>query len=333
MNSKETGYSTIINQITMLIIITGLIAINFSTFKYKAFVPGAALVLGMILTGVHKDINVSRHTKVWSTKVLSYAIILLGFGFNLNNIIKAGLSGIGYTVISIGGTLFLGLLIGKFLKNDGKISTLISSGTAICGGSAIAAIAPVIKSSHEETAVAMGAVFLLNAVGLLVFPFIGHQLDLTQHQFGLLAALAVHDTSSVVGSCMAYGQESLVVGTTVKLVRALWIIPVSLIIAIVYSKKNKNKDGDTSKTKKPWFILWFILASLTVTLFPSLKQAGMHLKELGESFFMVALFLIGYNVSFGNLKAVGAKVLFQAVSLWIIVSVVVIVALKTQILH
>ncbi len=324
--------ATKINRIIILIIITALIGINYTNFQYKAFVPGIALILGIILTGIQKDISISHHTKVWSTKVLSYAIILLGFGFNLNNILKAGISGIGYTIISIGGTLILGLLIGKFLKNEGKISTLISSGTAICGGSAIAAISPIIRASHEETAVAMGAVFLLNAVGLLVFPIIGHQLNLSQHQFGLLAALAIHDTSSVVGSCMSYGQESLIVGTTVKLVRALWIIPVSLIIAIIYAKINRNESGQ-GKTKKPWFILWFILASLLVTAFPSLKSIGGHLKELGESFFMVALFLIGYNVSFASLKAVGAKVLIQAVTLWIIVSILVILALRSNILN
>ena len=320
------------NRFTMLLIVTTLIGVSYTNFKYKAYVPGIALVLGILLTSIHKDNSISHHTKVWSSKTLSYAIILLGFGFNLNNILKAGLAGIGYTIISIGGTLILGLLIGKLLKNDGKISILISSGTAICGGSAIAAINPIIRSSHEETAVAMGAIFLLNAVGLLLFPIIGHQLNLTQHQFGLLAALAIHDTSSVVGSCMSYGQESLIVGTTVKLVRALWIIPVSLIIALMYSKINHNEQSQ-GKTKKPWFIFWFILASLSVTLFPSLQAIGTHLKELGESFFMVALFLIGYNVSFSSLKSVGTKVLFQALSLWIIVSILVILALKTGFLN
>ncbi|MBP9741994.1 MAG: putative sulfate exporter family transporter [Burkholderiales bacterium] len=324
--------ATKINRIIILIIITALLGINYTNFQYKSFIPGIALVLGIILTGIQKDISITHHTKVWSTKVLSYAIILLGFGFNLNNILKAGISGMGYTVISIAGTLILGLLMGKLLKNQGKISTLISSGTAICGGSAIAAISPIIRASHEETAVAMGAVFLLNAVGLLVFPIIGHQLNLSQHQFGLLAALAIHDTSSVVGSCMSYGQESLIVGTTVKLVRALWIIPVSLIITLIYAKINHNKL-DQGKTKKPWFILWFILASLLVTAFPSLKSIGGHLKELGESFFMVALFLIGYNVSFANLKAVGAKVILQAVTLWMIVSILVILALRSNILN
>ncbi len=321
-----------IKYISLFGIIFILLGTSHTDFEYKSFMPGVALILGIILTTIAHDTSLSHQAKPWATKTLSYAIILLGFGFNLTNIIKAGVSGLGYTMISICGTLALGLVIGRLLNNQGKISTLISSGTAICGGSAIAAISPVIHAKPEETAVAMGVVFLLNAVGLLLFPYIGHQLHLTQHQFGLLAALAIHDTSSVVGSCMSYGQESLVVGTTVKLVRALWIIPVTLIIAVIYSKLNQQ-DETLGKVKKPWFILWFILASLIVTIFPQLQHIGDQLKHVGESFFVVALFLIGYNVSFKNLKAVGISVLLQAIVLWVIVSTLVIVALKYGYLH
>lgn len=323
-----------LNPIVMILVIVVLIALNFSDFSFKHFLPGIALVIGIVLTAIQNDDAVSHYSKLYSSRVLSYAIIFLGFGFNLTNILKAGLDGIGYTVISIGATLALGLLLGKLLKNEGKISTLVSAGTAICGGSAIAAIAPVIRANHAETAVAMGTIFLLNAVGLILFPILGHHLHLTQVQFGLLSALAIHDTSSVVGSCLAYGQESLVVGTTVKLVRALWIIPVSLIIAVIYTRMSKNhEEGGHAKTKKPWFIFWFILASLSVTVMPSLQPIGIHLKEFGESLFVVALFLIGYNVSFKNIKAVGANVFIQAIVLWVIVSTIVIFALKTGILH
>ena len=321
-----------LNTFSFGIIIIVLLALNYTNFSFKHFLPGIALVIGMILTAIQNDEAISHKSKLWSSKVLSYAIIFLGFGFNLTNILKAGAAGLGYTVISIGGTLCLGLIFGKLLKNEGKISTLISSGTAICGGSAIAAIAPIIRASHEQTAVAMGAVFLLNAIALILFPILGHHLHLTQTQFGLLSALAIHDTSSVVGSCLAYGPQALMVGTTVKLVRALWIIPVSLIIAVIYSRKNHAEAGH-GKTKKPWFIFWFIMASLLVTLFPILQGIGSHLKGFGESLFIVALFLIGYNVSFKSLKAVGARVLIQAVNLWIIVSIIVILALKTGLLH
>lgn len=321
-----------INPIIFISLTLILLGLNYSSWSFKHFLPGIALVIGMILTAIQNDAAVAHQSKLWSSRVLSYAIIFLGFGFNLTNILKAGAAGIGYTVISIGGTLALGLLIGKFLGNQGKISTLISSGTAICGGSAIAAIAPVIRANHEETAVAMGAIFLLNAIGLILFPILGHHLGLNQTQFGLLSALAIHDTSSVVGSCLAYGPQALMVGTTIKLVRALWIIPVSLIIAVIYSRKNHSETGH-GKTKKPWFIFWFILASLSVTIFPELKSIGTHLKEFGESLFIVALFLIGYNVSFKSIKSVGARVLIQAVSLWTIVSILVITALKTGLLH
>lgn len=308
-------------------IIALLFILNFISFSGKNFMPGIALVVGILLSTFIHDASISHQAKPWSTKVLGYAIILLGFGFNLTNIIKAGISGLGYTVLSISLTLFLGLVLGKILNNQGKISTLISAGTAICGGSAIAAISPVIHAKPEETAVAMGAIFLLNAIGLILFPFLGHHLHLTEHQFGLLAALAIHDTSSVVGSCLSYGAESLIVGTTVKLVRALWIIPVTLIIAVVYSRINKDKNS-LAKVKKPWFILWFILASLLVTVFPSLHLVGDKLKHVGEGLFIIALFLIGYNVSIKNIKAVGLNVLLQAIFLWTIVSICVISALK-----
>ena len=321
-----------INKIIFFLLVILLLGLNYTNLSFKHYLPGIALVIGIVLTSIQNDSNVAAISKKSSSNVLSYAIIFLGFGFNLTNILKAGADGIWYTVISIAGTLALGLLIGKLLGNKGKISTLISSGTAICGGSAIAAIAPVIRANAEETAIAMGTVFLLNAVGLILFPILGHHLNLTQTQFGLLSALAIHDTSSVVGSCLAYGQESLVVGTTIKLVRALWIIPVSLIIAVIYSRMNHAEAGH-SKTKKPWFIFWFIMASLTVTIFPSLSSFGVILKEFGESLFIVALFMIGYNVSFKSIKSVGAQVLIQAVSLWIIVSVLVITALKLGWLH
>lgn len=310
------------------VIIIILLVLNLSEWRYATFLPGIALLLGIVLASTAPNQSLTHLAKPWSTKVLSYAIILLGFGFNLTNIIKAGISGLGYTILSISLTLGVGLLIGKLLSNQGKISTLISAGTAICGGSAIAAINPVIRAKPHDTAVAMGAIFLLNAIGLLIFPIIGHHLQLTQHQFGLLAALAIHDTSSVVGSCMSYGQESLMVGTTVKLVRALWIIPVTLIIAVIYNKISKHEEHDDKKVKKPWFILWFILASLIVTLFPSLHIIGSKLKHIGESLFMVALFLIGYNVSIKNIKEVGFRVLIQAIVLWTIVSTTVVLALK-----
>ena len=332
LNKKQScGTAKLINRFIFISIIIILFGINYIEFKYKAFLPWIALVLGIILTSLIHEPSLSHQSHGWSTRALSYAIILLGFGFNLTNIIKAGLTGLGYTIVSIAGTLILGLIIGRILNNNGKISTLLSCGTAICGGSAIAAISPIIKAKPEQTAIAIGTVFLLNAVGLLVFPVIGHELNLTEQQFGLLAALAIHDTSSVVGSCLNYGPTALIIGTTVKLVRALWIIPLSLIIAVICQFRHHHEGH--GKIKKPWFILWFILASLTVTIFPHLAAIGLKLKHCGEGLFIIALFLIGYSVSLTNMKAVGLKIFTQAISLWIIISILVILALKFDILH
>lgn len=321
------------NVLTIVFIVSVLIGANYFNFAYKAFIPAVALISGMILTSIHNDNLIVSYTKKWSPQILSYSIILLGFGFKPGNILKVSIAGLSYTIISICGTLTLGLLIGCVLKTRGKISVLISSGTAICGGSAIAAISPIIRSSHEDTAIAMGSIFLLNAIGLLAFPILGHLLHLNQIQFGTLAALAIHDTSSVVGSCIAYGQEALIWGTTIKLVRAIWIIPISLAIAIIYSRmKQDSKPTTYQKSRKPWFIFWFILASLLIALIPSLQVVGEQLKHSGESLFMVALFFIGYNVPYTSIKSVGKKVLLQAVILWISVSIVVIAALKLNIL-
>lgn len=316
-----------INIISLWTIAIILALINYSDFKYKTLAPALALIIGIILTQIHRDSIISLHTKKYSTKILNYAVILFGFGFNLNVILQVGISSLLYTAISISCTLIIGLLLGKLFKSPDKVSTLISAATAICGGSAIAAIAPLINSSAEENASAMGIVFLLNAIALITFPFIGHQLHLSQHQFGLFSALAIHDTSSVVGSCMSYGATSLIVGTTVKLVRALWILPLSIVIAVIYHRNNNTFQ----RAKKPWFILWFILASMLVTIFPQLTHIGVMLKHSGESLFIIALFLIGYNVSLKNLQQNGLAPLLQAVILWLIVLSAVIAILKFNI--
>lgn len=315
-----------LNKAIIVIVAASLIMLSYSHYKFKPFLPAIGLLLGITLTSLWHDQRISHLTKIWSSKILSYAIILLGFGFNLINILKAGLEGLGYTIISIVSTLIIGLLIGKMLKNEGKISILISVGTAICGGSAVAAVAPIIHAKHEQTAVAMSVIFLLNAIGLFIFPIIGHSMNFDQTQFGILAALAIHDTSSVVGSCLGYGQQALIVGTTIKLVRALWIIPVSLIIAIIYSCINKGNTN--AEIKPPWFIFWFIMASLVITIFPGLSYIGGELKQIGESLFAVALFLIGYNVPLKSLKTIGSSVLVQSISLWVAVSICVILAIK-----
>lgn len=256
-------------------------------------------------------------SKKWASKILGCAIVFLGFGFNLFGILKAGLEGVGATVISISFTIALGLLIGWIFRNKFKVSILISIGTAICGGSAIAAIAPIIKSNDDEIAVSIAIIFLLNATSLFLFPYIGHVLELTPVQFGTFAAMAIHDTASVVGSCLVFGQDSLETGVTIKLVRALWIIPLSLMISLIFTFAHQSKGAVPSK--KPWFIFGFLSASLSVTLFPDLMDIGQIFKYFGKMLFTVALFLIGYNLSLKDIKSIGFGVFSQAILLWIII--------------
>lgn len=260
--------------------------------------------------------------------LLQISVIFLGFGMNLNQVIHAGKSGLLYTAISICSAVVFGLLLGKFLKVGGKASYLITLGTAICGGSAIAAIAPIMDASEEEISVSMGTVFLLNSVALLLFPFIGWWLHLSQNQFGLWAALAIHDTSSVVGAAAKYGTQALAVGTTVKLARALWIVPVSLLTAVYMSKATKGaRTGPKAKVKVPWFIFLFVGASVLSTYLPRFMGTYLDLNRLGKAGLTATLFLIGTSLSKNTLRAVGIKPLLQGVMLWILVGTASLVAI------
>ncbi|MCP4922572.1 MAG: putative sulfate exporter family transporter [bacterium] len=287
-----------------------------------AFSPFFALLAGISLAVLGRQEEAAQLSKKCASKILGYAIIFLGFGFNLFGILKSGLEGLGATVVSISFTIALGLLIGWIFRNKFKVSILISIGTAICGGSAIAAIAPIIKSNDDEVAVSIAIIFLLNAVALVLFPYIGHVLDLTPVQFGTFAAMAIHDTASVVGSCLVFGQESLETGVTIKLVRALWILPLSLIISLIFTFVSQSKGAVPSK--KPWFIVGFLAASLSITLFPDLVDVGQKLKYFGKILFAVALFLIGYNLSLKNIKSIGFGVLSQAILLWVIIVICIL---------
>jgi uncharacterized integral membrane protein (TIGR00698 family) len=243
----------------------------------------------------------------------------LGAGMNLGVIGRVGLSGIGYTVAGILSAVALGTLIGRALKTAKDTSLLITLGTAICGGSAIAAIAPVIRAKHHEVSVALGTVFLLNAVGLFTFPWIGHHLDLTQTQFGLWSALAIHDTSSVVGATLQYGAQALEVGTTVKLARALWIVPVAMIVGIIRSRQNPGATGPV-KGKRPWFIVGFIVAAAVVTWIPALQPLGHQIESIAKRMMVLTLFLIGTSLTRETIKSVGIKPFVQGVILWILMA-------------
>jgi uncharacterized integral membrane protein (TIGR00698 family) len=245
--------------------------------------------------------------------LLQASVVGLGFGMNLHEVLRAGRSGFVYTAVSISLALIFGLLAGLLLRVNKTASILISTGTAICGGSAIAAVAPIIGANDEEMAVSLGTVFILNSIALLIFPPLGWALHLTQQQFGLWAALAIHDTSSVVGAASRYGPVALVVGTTVKLTRALWIVPVAIGAAVL--KRSKTR------IQWPWFILFFCLAAVANTYLPAFTNLWHVLSNLGKLGLTATLYLIGSGISRATLREVGWPPLLQGIILWILVGV------------
>jgi uncharacterized integral membrane protein (TIGR00698 family) len=281
--------------------------------------PPVALVAGLIY-GFSFTMPYPRQTRTASRWLLQASVVGLGFGMNLHQVVRAGGSGFVYTATGIATTMLLGLFIGRLIVVDRKVSFLINVGTAICGGSAIAAVSPIIHADDEEIAVSLGTVFVLNSIALLVFPFIGFALHLTQSQFGLWAALAIHDTSSVVGAAAKYGNEALAVGTTVKLARALWIVPIALVTA--YMMKSK------ARVQWPWFILFFCLAAVANTYVPLFAPAYPVLSRLGRVGLTGTLYLIGTGLSMSTLKQVGARPLIQGVLLWAAVAITSLLAIR-----
>ena len=254
--------------------------------------------------------------KKMSKTLLQYSVVGLGFGMNLYESLASGREGMLFTIISVVGTLAIGMLIGrKLLKVDKETAYLISSGTAICGGSAIAAVGPVIKAKPANMSVALAVVFVLNAVALFIFPSIGHWLSLSQQEFGTWAAIAIHDTSSVVGAGAAYGEEALKVATTIKLTRALWIIPLALATSFIF----KSKDH---KISVPWFILYFVIAILLNTfILDNVPSIGTIISGIARKCLTLTMFFIGASLSTDVLSTVGIKPLIQGILLWIVISI------------
>jgi len=257
--------------------------------------------------------------------LLQASVVGLGFGMDLRQVIRVGRSGFAYTALSISFAMLLGWALGKLLAVKPRASFLITVGTAICGGSAIAAIAPITNADEEEIAVSLGTVFLLNSVALLAFPAIGIALHLTQAQFGLWAALAIHDTSSVVGATAKFGALALTVGTTVKLARALWIVPLSIGTAMTRRSK--------ARIQWPWFILFFCLAAVANTYLEKFRNLYPGLKHLGVVGLTVTLFLIGTGLSRKTLQDVGIRPLLQGVVLWIVVAVGSLLLIRAGTIH
>lgn len=274
-----------------------------------------ALVMGIVFSLFSGNPFPEKSAKISKT-LLQLSIIGLGFGLNAIDAFEVSKDGFFITVSTIALVFGLGFLFNKFFKIEKITALLISSGTAICGGSAIASVSPIVKAKNEQISIAIGVVFLLNAVALLLFPFIGHFFGLSQYQFGLWSAIAIHDTSSVVGAAQAFGAEALEIATTVKLSRALWIIPVTLIISFF-----ANKSTKLSGVKIPLFIVAFILAIIIASVFPQGKIIYEPVSDFAKQLLVTTLFLIGSAISLAQIKTVGAKSILYATALWVIVSV------------
>lgn len=277
----------------------------------SGYISPPVALLGGLIFGLTLTHPYPSQSKRWAKFLLQASVVGLGFGMNLHQVLEAGRSGFVYTAASITLAMLLGLGLGHAIHVEKKPAFLISAGTAICGGSAIAAVGPIAGASEEEMAVSLGAVFILNSVALFLFPAIGYALHMTQSQFGLWSALAIHDTSSVVGATAKYGATALAIGTTVKLARALWIVPLSLATAVVLKTK--------ARVQWPWFIVLFCLAALLNTVLPSWGRIFGALNHAGRLGLTVTLFLIGTGLSKETLKSVGVRPLVQGLALWAIV--------------
>ncbi len=286
--------------------------------------PGIALMLGICIALTLGNAYLFTTARL-IPPLLQISVIGLGAGMNLSEVGRAGVHGFFYTVIGITLTMSIGLMLGRMIRTDRDTSLLVTVGTAICGGSAIAAVAPAIRAKSHEVSVALATVFFLNAVALFIFPWIGHRFGLSQVQFGVWSALAIHDTSSVVGAAMQYGARALEVATTIKLTRALWIVPVTLVIGMLWNRG--SKQAGAGKARRPWFILGFLAAAALVTWAPSLKPAG-HMVFVGaQRSLVVTLFLIGSGLSRSALQMVGRRPLIQGFVLWVLMGSGTLVAI------
>ena len=281
--------------------------------------PAIALFMGLLLGFTVSNPYIKQSSKA-SKYLLQFAVVGLGFGMNLFKSFESGKEGMLFTVVSVVGVLAIGYWLGRRMMMDTKTAYLISSGTAICGGSSIAAVAPILNATPNQMSVSLGTIFILNAIALFIFPPIGRLLELTQEQFGLWAAIAIHDTSSVVGAGAAYGDKALEVATMVKLTRALWIIPLSIATTFFF----KQKDA---KVKIPWFIFFFILAMVANTFLNIPTNITSAIVALSKTGMTITLFLIGSGLSINILKSVGMRPLVLGVTLWVFIGVTSLVTI------
>lgn len=272
-----------------------------------------ALLLGIIYAITFgNNLNFNVQTSTWGGYLLKSSVIGLGFGINFTVLLEAGKNNMATTAFFVFGAMVIGLALGRLLKIDKKIALLVSAGTAICGGSAIAAVGSVVKADANQLSISTGVVFLLNALALFSFPNIGHWLGLSQMQFGTWSAIAIHDMSSVVGAASKYGDEALKIASITKMLRVLWIIPLSLALVLGF-KENRESF------KIPSFIIGFVLASCLFSFLPQFLNYYAILYKISKQIMVVSLFLIGSSISFGSIKKVGISVILQASAVWIII--------------
>lgn len=284
--------------------------------------PAVALFMGIAFALLFKTPH-PKFSKTTSKYLLQLSVVGLGFGMNIHDALQSSKDGMIMTVVSVGGVMILGYILGKTMRIDKKLTHLISAGTAICGGSAIAAVAPVVDANDKQTGVSLAVIFILNAIALFTFPTIGHLLEMTQQQFGMWAAIAIHDTSSVVGAGASYGEQALIVATTVKLTRALWIIPIAILSTFMF----RRADGSRQKISIPWFILFFIVA-MVINTYISINSNILNIvSSLSHKALSVTLFLIGTGLSIATIREVGTRPIILGVSLWIAISVISLTAI------
>ena len=295
------------------ILLIALILFPFDRFGLPVISAPLALLCGLAFAFIFPN-PYPKFNKKTSKYLLQVAVVCLGFNMNLQESLKSGSEGMLFTVVSVVGVMALGVLVGYWLHINRKTAYLISSGTAICGGSAIAAVGPVLKANENEMAVSLGVIFILNSLGLFIFPPLGHIFEMTQQQFGTWAAIAIHDTSSVVGAGEAYGEEALQIATLIKLTRALWIIPLALVTMVIFRDK-------TAKISIPWFIFIFVLAMVVNTYVTLPAWFVSSMVWIAKRGMVVTLFLIGASLSIASIRSVGVKPLLQAVLLWVVISV------------
>ena len=293
-------------------------------------VPAAAALAAGIVLAVTLGNPLADRTRALSRKLLPAAVIGLGGAMDLPAVLRVGGRGIGYTIVTIAVTLALGILLTRALSIGKRTGLLISAGTAICGGSAIAAAAPVLGAKDEEISVALGTVFVLNSVALIVFPPVGHWLALEQPAFGLWAALGIHDTSSVVGASMQYGPVALQVATTVKLARALWIVPLTIYLARMH--RPADSEDPEASTQRPWFILGFLGVAALASFVPELRPSGLLLATAARRALVLTLFLIGLGLSRKTLKSVGVRPFVLGVVLWVAMGVGTLAAIRAELI-